>query len=267
MVCRLDSREAEQLTVVSDMLRTFDAQVLVGIGVIGLTMLILSKSLGPNRQTITINVSRAGVPVSKLLVHLKFDAGSDCAANAGSFSRTGLTDAAGRESWTRPVPRKHRDRRGRNFDGLFEAALVPPSPPLESFRICAVVEDAEQVIFSQGQQTRDLRRLDVTCDLALKSAGPCYGVYRLSLDRTLVPYAFLPLCLLLGIAMYRAPDRPMGRDAAGLGVALLLALLTGPLQRFWLVCQILSVASLLAVIVALAHTLAANYRFRASNRG
>jgi hypothetical protein len=145
--------------------------------------------------------------------------------------------------------------------------LVPQPQPSQTVRICAVVDDMERVIFSERQGAREERPLDVTCDLAEKIYGPCHGRYRVTFESSLVPWVFLPLCVLLGVAMARAPDRPMGRDVVGLSGSLVLALWSSHLQRFWLVSQVLAVASVLAVIAALAYTLAANYGFRASNRG
>jgi hypothetical protein len=245
-------------------LRNFDKYVLLAIALIGLTLLILPRLVGRERQLVTVKVSRAGVPVPQLLLHLKFDDRFGCDGASGSFNRTGSTDAAGLESWTRPAPRRRRGRLRGAFDGFFDDVAGSKPVPSETIRICAAAEDTEQVIFSEPQEGRERRRLDVTCDLAAKA--PCFGVYTASLESNLVPWVFLPLCVLLGVAMDRAPNRPMGRDMAGLGVAVALAVLSGQLQRYWFVSQVLAVASVLAVIVALACTLAANSRFRASNR-
>jgi hypothetical protein len=234
---------------------------------IGLAMFVLARVLGPKRQTITVNVTRAGVPIRNLPLELKFDDEFSCAPKLGSYYRTGFTDETGMASWSRSLPREHQGRwRGRRFKGFFDKLLLPQPPPRESVRVCAVVDDVERVIFSEGQELKEVRPLDVTCDLAQDFSLPCYGVLRFSIDRAVASCIFFPLWCFLGLAMHRAPDRPMQKDAFGLGGSLVICLLADLLQRFWLVAQVLSVVSVLAVVAALALTLGANHEHRTLDR-
>ena len=144
--------------------------------------------------------------------------------------------------------------------------LNPRPRPGDEVLICANLEDQDRVIFVEDEGKRYERRLNVTCDLALNTSEKCYGTYPISLDRTLLPYVFLPLWVVLAVAIARSGGRPVGRDVAMAFGLLTLAAFTGPLDQFWHLCQVLAVVATMGVFFALGSTLSANVRFRESNQ-
>ena len=221
---------------------------------------LVGSSRGASRQTITVRVTNEGLPVSGLPLRL-MDSGPDCAPDPRSFYRTGSTDAAGFESWSRPIKRKNPSRRGAARE-LFDFR----EPRTERVRICANLGNWDGAIFV-GDVGQYERRLNVTCDLALETTEKCYGTSPISLDRTVMVYVCVPCWVLLAIAIIRSRGRPVERDVAFAFATLIFAVLTGPLDRYWLLCQVLAVVASLGAIFALAHTLAANLEFRRSNQG
>jgi hypothetical protein len=198
------------------------------------------------------------------LLDLKVDGRHDCSARTG-FYRSGLTDAEGVESWSRPIRRERTGYRSGNRK-LFEKKFGLLPPKLEDVQICANTGNGKELIYF-GEVEKLERRLNVTCDLALKTTEKCFGTSPISLDRTLLPYVFFPFWILLAVAIARAGGRPVEADIALAFGLLVLGVLTGPLGRFWLLCQVLAVAATLGVTFALAYTLSANHQFRRSNQG